>query len=83
LFSIFDHCVTEIRETETDSSDTKSMANTNDENKENTTLIWFDPNTGSREDTAQTKQRLRHINDYVKFHTDLEQCVTFIQSREK
>ncbi|CAF4207608.1 unnamed protein product [Rotaria sp. Silwood2] len=54
-----------------------------DENKESTTLIWFDPNIGSREDTEQTKQQLRLINDYVTFHTDLEQCITFIQSIHK
>jgi tetratricopeptide (TPR) repeat protein len=52
-------------------------------NREGTTLLWFDPKIGSREDTEHTKQCLRHINDYVKFHKDLEQCVTFIQSREK
>ncbi|CAF1285428.1 unnamed protein product [Rotaria sordida] len=53
---------------------------TNDENKESTTLIWFDPNIGSYEDTERTKQQLRLINDYVIFSTDLEQCISFIQS---
>jgi tetratricopeptide (TPR) repeat protein len=55
----------------------------NNENKESTTLIWFDPNIESREDTEETKQQLRLINDYVKFHTNLDQCVKFIQSRDK
>lgn len=51
-----------------------------DENKESITLIWFDPNIGSREDIEQTKQELRRINDCVKFYMDLEQCITYIQS---
>jgi tetratricopeptide (TPR) repeat protein len=51
-----------------------------DENKESITLLWFDPNIGSREDTEKTKQKLREINDYVRFYTDLELCVTYIQS---
>ena len=50
------------------------------ENKEITTLIWFDPNIGSREDTKSTKKRLREINDYVVFHTVLEECLTYIRS---
>ena len=49
-------------------------------NKESTTLTWFDPNIGSWEDTERTKQKLHSINDFVVFHTDLDQCVTFIQS---
>ena len=54
------------------------------ENKESTTLIWFDPNIGTKEeDIEQTKQKLRLINDYVKFYTDLDQCITFIQSIDK
>jgi hypothetical protein len=51
-----------------------------DDNKENITVIWFDPNIGSREDTEKTKEQLRAINDYVIFLTDLDQCVTYIQS---
>ena len=50
------------------------------ESKESTTLLWFDPTIGSREDTEQTKLRLRQINDYIIFQTDLETCVKFIQS---
>jgi Tfp pilus assembly protein PilF len=53
---------------------------TTGENKESITLLWFDPNIGSREDTEMTKQHLRQINDYVKFYADLELCVTYIQS---
>jgi tetratricopeptide (TPR) repeat protein len=51
-----------------------------DENKENITLIWFDPNIGSRKDTDTTIKRLREINDYVKFYTELDQCLKHIQS---
>lgn len=53
------------------------------ENKESAALLWFDPNIGSREDTDQTKQRLRRINDYVTFQTDLQACIQFIQSAVK
>ncbi|CAF0815539.1 unnamed protein product [Rotaria sp. Silwood1] len=63
--------------------DKQSTSTYYDENKESITLIWFDPNIGSREDTEQTKQQLRLINDYVIFSTDLEQCITFIQSIDK
>ncbi|CAF3721502.1 unnamed protein product [Rotaria sordida] len=56
---------------------------TNNENKESITLIWFDPNIGSNEDTEKTKQTLRLINNYVIFFTDLEQCITFIESINK
>ncbi|CAF4350716.1 unnamed protein product, partial [Rotaria sp. Silwood2] len=44
-----------------------------DENKENITLIWFDPNIELHEDIEKTKEQLRLINDYVIFSTDLEQ----------
>jgi Tfp pilus assembly protein PilF len=53
---------------------------TTEENKESITLLWFDPNIGSHEDTEMTKQHLRQINDYVKFYTDLKLCVTYIRS---
>ncbi len=62
-----------INQSQTDFSDDELFNITNDENKESTTLLWFDPNIGSREDTKRTKQELRLINDYVIFHTDLEQ----------
>ena len=50
------------------------------ENKETTTLLWFDPNIGHREDTKQTKDKLREINDYVSFYEDLQLCIDYIQS---
>jgi len=53
------------------------------ENKENITLVWFDPNIDLNEDTKQTKQRLRQMNDYVVFHTELESCVAYLCSIEK
>jgi tetratricopeptide (TPR) repeat protein len=62
------------------SVDKTSVTATHSENKEATTLLWFDPNIGSREETEQTKKQLRLINDYVIFHTDLELCIAFIQS---
>jgi hypothetical protein len=61
----------------------QSVLTRDDENKESTTLIWFHPNIVSHDHTEQTKQQLRHINDYVIFHTDLQLCLTFIQSIDK
>ena len=54
-----------------------------EENKESITLVWFDPNINSRVDTETTMKELRLINDYVRFHIDLETCVRFLQSIEK
>ena len=61
----------------------QTHAVSNNENKESTTLIWFDPNIDLREDTQLTKTRLREINDYVVFHTELEQCIKSIKSIDK
>jgi hypothetical protein len=41
----------------------QSVRTTDTENKESTTLIWFDPSIGSSEDNERTQQRLRYIND--------------------
>ena len=53
------------------------------ENKENITLIWFDPDKKLNGDTTDLKKRLREINDYVIFHNELETCITYIQAVEK
>jgi hypothetical protein len=58
------------------------MAN-NNENEERLFLIWFDPSIGPRYDLQQTEQRLRLINDYILFFTDLDQCMKFIQLDDK
>ncbi|CAF1437659.1 unnamed protein product [Rotaria sordida] len=60
--------------------DRQSVKTNDDENKESITLIWFDPNIGSNEDPKKLKQTLGHINDYVVFASDREQCITFIES---
>ncbi|CAF4661347.1 unnamed protein product [Rotaria sp. Silwood1] len=49
-------------------------------NKEDITLIWFDSNINSNTHLEQTIKQLRQINDYVVFHTQLQSCITFIQS---
>jgi len=49
------------------------------ENKETTILIWFDPTIGKNDDTKQTQDKLREINDYVIFYEDLDLCATYIQ----
>ncbi|CAF3827795.1 unnamed protein product [Rotaria sp. Silwood1] len=74
---------TKNKTTDNLSLDHLSIKTNDDDNKESTTLIWFDPNIGSREDTEKTKEQLRLINDYVVFSTDLEQCATFIESVDK
>ncbi|CAF3322514.1 unnamed protein product [Rotaria socialis] len=53
------------------------------ENKEIITLVWFDPNIGSRDDTKLAMKRLREINDYVLFYTDVESCIVYINAVEK
>ncbi|CAF1082646.1 unnamed protein product [Rotaria sordida] len=63
-------------------SSNRLLSITKNENKESITLIWFDPNIGSRDDIEQTTQ-LRLINDYVIIHIDLERCISFIQSINK
>ncbi|UJR11319.1 hypothetical protein I4U23_015500 [Adineta vaga] len=75
--------VSSNKSTQNVSNNNNSTCNVHNENKEGTTLLWFDPNIGSREDTLETQKMLRCINDYVIFHTDLEECVKFIQSVEK
>ncbi|CAF1499187.1 unnamed protein product, partial [Didymodactylos carnosus] len=49
-------------------------------NKENITLIWFDPSIDSNDDTDETKKQLREINDFVIFYTNQEDCMKYIVS---
>ncbi|CAF1019426.1 unnamed protein product [Rotaria sp. Silwood1] len=62
-----------------------SISTHDNENKENITLIWFDPNIESYEEIEKIKNQLRLINDYVIVCTDFEQCIRYIESihREK
>ena len=53
------------------------------QNKESTTLLWFDPNIGIQEDAKLTQEKLRTINDFVTFNTDLNECVKFIKHIDK
>ena len=69
--------------TNADAADRPLLQRPDDANKESTTLLWFDPNIGSFEDTERTKENLRSINDFVIFHTNLDQCVAFIKSIEQ
>jgi len=57
-----------------------TVSKTPKENKETTTLLWFNPNIGHKEDTKQTQDKLREINDYVSFYEDLQLCIDYIQS---
>jgi hypothetical protein len=51
-----------------------------EENKEIVTLIWFDPNTDGNANKANTIKTLRTMNDYVLVYTDLEECISYIES---
>jgi hypothetical protein len=48
-------------------------------NEDNIILICFHPNNGIED----LRKRLQQINNYVFFHTELESCITFIQSNDK
>ena len=61
----------------------QSAARDRIENKENLTLIWFDPNNELYDDKQYLEVKLHQINDYFIFHTELESCVTFIQEITK
>ena len=50
------------------------------ENKENITLIWFDPNIDAAGDREMRINTLRGINDYVLVYTDANRCISYIQS---
>ena len=50
------------------------------ENTENITLIYFDSNNEFNDDMDNFKIRLHQISDNFIFHTELESCITFIQS---
>jgi tetratricopeptide (TPR) repeat protein len=49
------------------------------QNKNNIIIIYFDPNNK----IDDLKKRLDQVNDDVVFYTELESCITFIQSIEK
>ncbi|CAF2242730.1 unnamed protein product [Rotaria magnacalcarata] len=48
-------------------------------NKESITIIWFDPRIGSDDDIEAAKERIRSMNDFVIFTTDLDECVKYIK----
>jgi tetratricopeptide (TPR) repeat protein len=54
-------------------------------NLETITLLWYDPTIVDRkEDTTQTMNELRElVNDYVVFHVNEDECITYIKSIEK
>ncbi|CAF1191584.1 unnamed protein product [Rotaria sp. Silwood1] len=72
--------LTSSNKTRNDFSPNALLTTTIHENKEDITLIWFDPNIELRRDSEKTQQQLRLINDYVIFSSDFDQCLTFIQS---
>ncbi|CAF2781795.1 unnamed protein product [Rotaria sp. Silwood2] len=49
-------------------------------NKEDITLIWFDTHMEYNNHAEQTKKQLHEIVDYVVFYTELESCISFIES---
>ncbi len=50
------------------------------ENKENITLIWYDPTIDEKVDRTVTMKSLRAINDYILVYTDLDKCIAYIES---
>ncbi|CAF1358672.1 unnamed protein product [Adineta ricciae] len=50
-----------------------------EQNKENISLIWFDPSLNEESTVAETIRTLRLINDYVVIHTNIEECVSYMK----
>ncbi|CAF3448056.1 unnamed protein product, partial [Rotaria sp. Silwood2] len=55
------------------------MTNTK-ENKESITIVWFDFNIHSYNQTHNINERLRQINDYVLYYNEIESCINYIHS---
>ena len=49
-------------------------------NPEGITLIWYDERLETTDDTKETAQELREVNNYVLFYSDLLSCVDYIKS---
>ncbi|CAF0854182.1 unnamed protein product [Adineta steineri] len=60
-----------------------SIAKDTDEYKENVTILWCDFNINGYIDIEQIKNLLQRITTSLIFHTELEQCLNFIQSIDK
>jgi len=71
-----------MTEATSSSSKVDSTVASDAENEGNTILLWFDQNIISSDGTHVTMRRLREINDHLIFHTELEQCLTFIRANE-
>ncbi|CAF2706210.1 unnamed protein product [Rotaria sp. Silwood2] len=54
-----------------------------DENDKNIILVCFDPANEFHDDTEYLNKRLNQINSPLVFHSELESCITFIQSIDK
>ena len=50
------------------------------ENKENATLIWFDPVTNTTDDIEKIKEDIKNINNFVLYPTDITTCIDYMKS---
>lgn len=50
------------------------------ENKEDTTLIWFNPVIGETIDIEKKKEALQAVNDFILFLSDINECINNIKS---
>jgi len=51
-----------------------------EQNLESIILIWYDSNIDKNNDTKETMDVLREVNNCVVFHTDLQVCINHIKS---
>ncbi|UJR32383.1 hypothetical protein I4U23_019845 [Adineta vaga] len=59
-----------------------SKTNHND-NKEISTIIWLNPKISIFSRFKQAKKQLQLINDHVVIYSELESCISFIETSEK
>src|SRR4051812_46027735 len=53
------------------------------ENKESITIVWFDSDIYLHNHTVDGNERLREINDYVLYYSELEPCINYMKSVDK
>jgi tetratricopeptide (TPR) repeat protein len=51
-----------------------------EENKEDFTVVWLDGNIDDSPDSLQTQTRLRNVNNYCQFYTNIQLCLDFIRT---
>ncbi|CAF3844263.1 unnamed protein product [Rotaria sordida] len=54
------------------------FASNENQNKEETTLIWCDKNIDIHDDTKKTAELLQQVNDYILICSNLDTCLEYI-----